>query len=499
MTSRTDLGDWTPEQLEANGRLALARIAAMQRDIRSVPVHPAATPAQVRAALDPMLPRQGQPFAEILDDTWATVVPHLTHWHHPSFHAYFSNSSSGPGIVADAVISALNVNSMLWTSSPAASAVEEIVIRWVCQMIGYPDDADGVLVNGASLGTFYALNAARDAVPGLDARTRGLVGRPEVAALRIYATPHAHSSVDKAVIALGIGLDNIVRVPCDQNFAMIPAALADLIAADRRAGLIPMAVVATDGTTATGAQDPLGAIAEVCRDEGVWLHVDAAYGGLWRLAPGIGEVSPALDVADSLVVNPHKTLFVPMECGLLLSRRRDALAGSFRLVPDYLATRDAAGTVDYMDLSLQLGRPFRALKLWWVIRSFGLDGLRARLAHAAELAELLRRRADTDPDWHRVGGSVLPLVCLRYLPTAWAERGAADRRPDVDALNLRILSRVNASGAAYLSKTTMDDGVVLRVSIGNIQTRRDDVLRLWDLLRCAARAEMAALAEVAAP
>ncbi|GAA0923766.1 hypothetical protein GCM10009558_035810 [Virgisporangium aurantiacum] len=238
-----DLGDWTPEQYEANGRLAFARIAALRREIRTVPVAPAATPAQVRGALDPVLPRQGRPFAEILDDTWATVVPHLTHWHHPSFHAYFSNSSSGPGVVADAVVSALNVNSMLWTSSPAASAVEEIVIRWVCRMIGYPDDSDGVIVNGASLGTFYALNAARDAVPGLDARTKGVAGRPDVTALRVYATSHAHSSVDKAVIALGIGLDNLVRVPCDKNFAMLPSALADLIAADRRAGLTPVAVV----------------------------------------------------------------------------------------------------------------------------------------------------------------------------------------------------------------------------------------------------------------
>lgn len=479
-TTTGDLGDWTPEQYEENGRLAFARIAALRREIRTVPVAPAATPAQVRGALDPALPRQGRPFAEILDDTWATVIPHLTHWHHPSFHAYFSNSSSGPGVVADAVVSALNVNSMLWTSSPAASAVEEIVIRWVCRMIGYPDDADGVIVNGASLGTFYALTAARDAVPGLDARTKGVAGRPEVAALRVYATAHAHSSVDKAVIALGIGLDNLVRVPCDKNFAMIPAALADLIAADRRAGLTPVAVVATDGTTATGSQDPLGAIAAVCRDEGVWLHVDAAYGGLWRLVPGIDEVSPALDVADSLVVNPHKTLFVPMECGLLLSRRRGALGGAFRLVPDYLSTEDGSGTVDYMDRSLQLGRSFRALKLWWVIRSFGLDGLRARLAHLDELAELLRRRVDAEPGWQRVGDSPLPLVCLRYVPLG---------HRDVDALNVRILDRVNASGATYLSKTTLGDGVVLRVSIGNIQTRRDDVLLVWHLLRRAAEAE----------
>lgn len=482
MVDPDGFGDWSPAEFERNGQLALARIGDFLTGIRTAPVSSSASPQEVRSRLDRAIPLEGEPFDAILDDTWKSVVPHLTLWHHPSFHAYFSNSSSGPGVLADAVISALNVNSMLWTSAPAAAAVEEVVLGWVCQMIGYPQDSDGVLVNGASLGTFYALTAARDSIPGLDARNRGLLGRDGVRPLRIYATDQAHSSVDKAAIALGIGLDNVVRVPTDADLAMDPGALARTVADDRQAGFTPLAVVATDGTTATGALDPLRDVAEVCRAEGTWLHVDAAYGGLWRLAPGLGDGLAPLGVADSLVVNPHKTLFVPMECGVLLSRRRGALAGAFRLVPDYLATGAGADTVDFMDRSLQLGRSFRALKLWWVVRSFGRDGLARMLGRLDDLAHLLRGLVDADPDWRRVGNSPLPLVCLRYAPGG---RSGAE----LDDLNDRILSRVNASGRAYLSKTRLADGVVLRISIGNIQTRRADVERLWELLLDAARQE----------
>jgi aromatic-L-amino-acid decarboxylase len=482
MVSATGPGDWTPAEIEKNGQLVLARIRDFLAGIRAVPVSSPASPRQVRAGLVDELPRQGEPFESILDDTWRSVLPHLTLWHHPSFHAYFSNSSSGPGILADTVISALNVNAMLWASSPAASAVEEIVLRWICELIDYPVDSDGVLVNGASLGTLYALAAARDSVAGLDVRARGLAGRAEVTPLRIYATTQAHSSVDKAAITLGIGLDNIVRVPVDADLAMDPAALARCVADDRRAGYRPLAVVATDGTTATGARDPLSRIAEVCRAEDLWLHVDAAYGGLWRLVPEIRSAAPPLAVADSLVVNPHKTLFVPMECGVLLCRRRGALAKAFQLVPDYLQTTVDGETVDFMDRSLQLGRPFRALKLWWVIRSFGRDGLAARLSHLCELADLLRGLVDADPAWHRLNDSPLPLVCLRHVPVhAQDVAGAA-----VDDLNVRIMDRVNASGLSCLSKTRIDDRVLLRVSLGNIQTQREDVLRLWEVLTASA-------------
>jgi aromatic-L-amino-acid/L-tryptophan decarboxylase len=479
------LGDWTPEEVEKNGHLVLARIREHLSGIHDVPVSRSRSPEEVRAALDGTLPREGVPFETILDDTWRSVVPNLTQWHHPSFHAYFSNSSSGPGILADTVASALNVNSMLWATSPAAAAVEEVVLRWVCRMIGYDEAADGVIVNGASLGTLYALTAARDAIPGLDVRTGGLLGR-DLAPLRIYTTAQAHSSVDKAAITLGVGTGNVVRVPTGDDLVMDVAALAEAIALDRRAGFTPLAVVATDGTTATAAHDPLREIGAVCRDEDVWLHVDAAYGGLWRLVPRIAAAVPPLGVADSLVVNPHKTLFVPMECGVLLCRRRGALADAFRLVPDYLVTDGGPGVVDFMDRSLQLGRSFRALKLWWVIRSFGVDGVTARLSNLVELADVVRYEVDAAPDWQRVGDSPLPLVCVRYTPPGHDAE-------ELDDLNVRIMNRVNESGLAYLSKTRLDQGVVLRISLGNIQTRHEDVLRLWELLTKAARHELVAL------
>ncbi|KAA1018279.1 PLP-dependent decarboxylase [Pseudonocardia sp. EV170527-09] len=485
MSEQRTFHDWTPDEYERNGRLALAEIRTLIAGVRSRPVSSDASADEVRDVLSREIPVDGEPFELVLQDTMESVVPQLTHWHHPSFHGYFSNSSSGPGVVADLVTSALNVNSMLWSSSPAASAVEEIVLEWIAAMVGYPLDAEGVLVNGASLGTLYALAAAREALDDLSIRTQGMAGRTDLPALRIYTTAQTHSSIEKAAVTLGIGLDNVVRVAHDESLAMMPEALDEALRTDQRAGRRPLAVVATDGTTPTAISDPVPAVADVCRQHGVWLHVDAAYGGLWRLVPRLQDSLPSLAAADSLVVNPHKTLFVPMECGVLLCRRRDALARAFRVVPDYLATDAGDGSVDYMDRSLQLGRSFRALKLWWVIRCFGRTGLVAGLSQLDQIATRLRAAVDAHPDWTRTSSSPLPLVCLRYTPEAGIGLESPTReahRAVLDELNLRILRDANRSGSTYLSKTTLDDGVSLRVSIGNIQTEDSDIDKLWGLL-----------------
>ncbi|WP_079031765.1 pyridoxal phosphate-dependent decarboxylase family protein [Streptomyces specialis] len=476
------LGDWPPHVLEENGALLLARLRRHFERLRETPVRVPSTPVRVRTLLDGEPPAEPEDFETVLADTFRHVVPHLVQWNHPGFHAYLPNSSSGPGILAETLAAALNPNAMLWHTSPAASALEETVLRWLAGLAGYPPDAEAVLLSGASSATFTALAAARDALPGLDIRERGLAGRADLPVLRVYTSDQAHSSVDKAAIALGAGLANVVRLPTDSSYRLRPGVLDAALRADRAGGMLPLAVVATLGTTAVGALDPVPRLAEVCARHGVWLHVDAAYGGLWRATDTPRDVLPAIDAADSVVVNPHKTLFTPMHASALYCRRRGALAGAFRLVPEILRTDDAGGPTDFMDRSLELGRGFRALKIWWLIRCFGTRGIAARMERLLGLAEELRRRVLAAPGWELTADAVLPVVCLRHLPPGVG-------RQETDAFNARLLDRVNAIGDVFLSHAVLRDGYTLRVAFGNLHSRAEDVDQVWWRLRGAAAGE----------
>ena len=465
-------GDWAPADFERHGRDLLEMIRDHFESIRQVPVTVPCGSAELLASLGTELPETGEDFGRILAETRELVIPYLVQWNHPSFHGYFANSASFPGILAETLTAALNVNAMLWKSAPAASALERVVLSWIARMTGYPEDADGVLVNGASLATLYALAAARDAALGEDARVLGIAGR-DVPALRIYTSDQAHSSVDKAAITLGLGQANVVRLASDEHYRLQPRALDEAIRRDLAAGARPVAVIATVGTTSVGAADPIADIARVCEQHRVWLHADAAYGGFWRLAPSLADAAENLAGADSMVVNPHKCLFVPMEATALYCRRRGALARTFRLVPEYLSSPQDADTIDYMDMSPQLGR------------SFGRLGLASRLEHAVTLASWLRHEAAQHPDWRCPVSSIYPLVCLRYEPERFPARDPlteTDRRKALDALNAEIIRTVNASGAAFLSHAVVGDEYVIRVSIGNIHTMHADVERLWRLL-----------------
>ncbi|MGW2051690.1 pyridoxal phosphate-dependent decarboxylase family protein [Streptomyces sp. NPDC001858] len=495
-----DVGDWEPALFEEYGREVISLIREHFETIRDIPVAVPRHPKEQAAALQADLPETGEPFSRILHDTREKVIPGLVQWNHPSFHGYFPTSASLPGVLAETLTAALNVNSMLWQTSPSASALEQVVLRWIARMADYPEDADGVLVTGASLANLYALTAARDHALDFDVRERGTAG-PDVPTLRIYTSDQAHSSVEKAAITLGTGLANVVRVPSDEQYRMRPDQLDEAIRRDLAAGFRPLAVVATVGTTAVGAADPLGPIADVCARHDVWLHVDAAYGGLYRIAPSLAGTLENPAVGDSLVVNPQKTLFVPLDATALYCRRRGALANTFRLVPEYLRSSHEGDTRDFMDLSPQLGRGFRALKLWWVFRSFGRAGLAARLDQSLEIADWLRKAAARQRDWNSPVSSSYPLVCLRYEPE---EICADDRlseirkREIIDALNARILRVANASGSMFLSHAVIRDGYVMRLSVGNIRTVRADVERVWDELNQIAEKELAELISHAA-
>lgn len=490
-----EAGDWDPDAFEEYGREVISLIREHFETIRDIPVAVPQHPRELRTALRAELPEAGEDFSRILADTREKVIPGLVQWNHPSFHGYFPTSASLPGVLAETLTAALNVNSMLWQTSPAASALEEVVLRWIARMAGYPEDADGLLVSGASLANLYALTAARDHALDFDVRERGTAG-PGVPTLRIYTSDQAHSSIEKAAITLGTGLANVVRVPSDERYRMRPDLLDEAIRRDLAAGLRPLAVVATVGTTSVGAADPLGPIAEVCARHDVWLHVDAAYGGLYRIAPSLAGTLEAPAVGDSLVVNPQKTLFVPLDATALYCRRRGALANTFRLVPEYLRSTHEGDTRDFMDLSPQLGRGFRALKLWWVIRSFGRTGLASRLDRSVAIADWLRASVSRHPDWRCPVSSSYPLVCLRYEPEVIRDDdrlSEVGRREVTDALNARILKSVNASGTTFLSHAVIRDGYVMRLSIGNIRTVRGDVERAWDEINRIAEKELAEL------
>jgi aromatic-L-amino-acid decarboxylase len=472
-----DLGDIPPAEFRA----AMHRVADIVADylehVGEYPVLPKVRPGDVRALLPAVPPRDAEPVERLLADYRRVIEPNVTHWNHPGFMAYFGITGSGPGILGEALAAGLNVNAMVWRTSPAATELEEVVTDWLRQMLALPAMFRGHINDTASVSTFVALAAARDRAPGLAIRERGLAGRGDVPPLVVYASEQAHSSVDKAVIALGLGLANLRKVPVDDAFGMDPVALEAMIAEDRLQGRMPIAVVATAGTTSTTSVDPLGAVAAICRREAVWLHVDAAYGGAAAICPEFRPLFDGMELADSVVVNPHKWLFTPVDCSVLLLREPAAVRAAFSLVPDYLRT-DEEGVTNLMDYGIQLGRRFRALKLWMVIRAFGVSGLRDRIRRHCALAQELAAWVRAEPGFEVMAPVPFSVVCLRLA------RGATGE--EQDRANARLLAEVNAAGPVHLSSTRLHGRLVLRVAIGNVRTARQHVETTWALLRHAA-------------
>ena len=432
-----------------------------------------ARPGEIRDALPSAAPERGESFDAIFADFERVIVPGLTHWNHPGFFAYFAITASAPGILAEFLSAALNQQAMLWRTSPAATELEEVTLSWLRTLIGLPSGFEGVIYDTASISTLHALTAAREAaVPGV--RARGLAGGPSQASVRVYCGEHAHSSVDKAVILLGLGHESLVRIAADAEFRMRPDRLAAAIAADRAAGRIPMAVIATVGSTSSTSIDPVQEIAAICGRERIWLHVDAAYAGVAAMVPGYEWILRGADAADSLVVNPHKWLFTPFDLSVLYCRRMDVLRQAFALTPEYLKTTEGdAGVRNLMDTGIQLGRRFRALKLWMILRHFGAEGLRAALTEHMRLARTFAEWVDASERFECAAPVPFSVVCFRL-------RGGSDEE------HARLLDAVNASGEVFLSHTRLDGRYVLRLAIGNLATREAHVRRAWDLLNSAA-------------
>jgi aromatic-L-amino-acid decarboxylase len=473
-----DLGDMSPEAFRDASRSLGDWIGRYLEGSDAYPVLAQVQLGAIRAALPAAAPELGESMPAILADFERVLVPGLTHWNHPSFFAYFATSGSGPGVLAEFLTAALNQQAMLWRTSPAATELEEVVVGWLRQLIHLPPGFEGVIYDGGSTANLHALAAARAAVAP-EVRRHGLRSVPP---LRVYCSEHAHSSVDKAAIMLGVGHDAVRKIPVDAEYRMRPEALAAALEEDAAAGLRPMAVVAAVGTTSTSSIDPVAAIADICRAHAVWLHVDAAYAGPAAMVPGYEWILDGVARADSVLVNPHKWLFTPLDLSVFYCRRMDVLRSGLALTPDYLETSDAAGVKNLMDTGIALGRRFRALKLWTVLRFFGAAGLRSRLAEHIRLAQLFAGWVDADPDFERLAPVPLSLVCFRAAPRALAARPEA-----LDALNAALLERVNASGTLYLSHTRLDGRFTLRLAIGHIRTQEVHVVRAWQCLRAALR------------
>jgi aromatic-L-amino-acid decarboxylase len=486
MTSNNGhLGDIPADEFRKQAQRVMQWIGDYLERPERFPVLANVRPGDVAATIPEEPPAQAESLDAVLDDFERLIVPGVTHWNHPGFFAYFSITASAPGILAEMLMSTLNVNAMLWKTSPSATELELRTLDWLRQLLGLGDGWFGLINDTASISTMLALAAAREAKPELEIRERGMAGRTDLPRLRVYTSSHAHSSVDKAVITLGLGHENVVHVDTDADFRMDVTALRAAVDADKALGWLPLATVATVGTTSTTSIDPVPAIAELCQREGMWLHVDGSYGGVAAVMPEMRHVLAGVELADSLVVNPHKWLFTPIDLSAMFTRRPDVLKRAFSLVPEYLVTREQSDVVNLMDYGVQLGRRFRALKLWMVIRAFGADGLAARLRQQIEMARELASWIDAEPDWERVAPVPFSLVCFRYAP-------AGVTGSDQDALNAAILERVNASGSAYLSHTKLHDRYVLRLAIGNLRTEPRHVENAWRLLREAARVVVAA-------
>jgi aromatic-L-amino-acid decarboxylase len=475
----TATGDMDPQVFRRYGHEVVDWIANYLEEVRKYPVLSRNAPGDVRRALPTHPPEQPETMEAILADIDRIVMPGITHWNAPGFLAYFSITGSGPGILGEMLASALNVNAMLWRTSPAATELEQVTLDWLRQMLGLPHPLFGVINDTASTGVLYALAAAREAIPHLSIRQRGMAGRHELPRLRFYASQDAHSSIDKAGIVLGIGQEGLRKIGTDSEFRMDAAELERAIQEDIAAGWLPFAVVATVGTTSTSSIDPVPQIADICERHGLWLHVDASYAGSAAVDPSMRWILAGCDRADSLIVNPHKWLFTPIDCSVLYTPKPDILKAAFSLVPEYLRNTESSGdeVPNLMDYGNALGRRFRSLKLWMVIRYFGQEGIAARIREHIRIAQQLAQWIDASPNFERMAPTPFSLVCFRAHPEG------IDDEAELEVLNERLLNEINAGGRFFLSHTKLHGAFTLRVAIGNLRTTEQDIRDLWEELQ----------------
>ncbi len=456
-----------PEEFRAAAYQHADWIAEYFERIRDFPVTTDNQPGQLIQELPKTAPETGEPMEKIFADFQSSVFPALTLWNHPRFFAYFSVSSTPPSVLADFLAAAVNVNAMLWKSSPAATELEQVTLDWLRQWLELDESWFGIIYDTASIGVMQAIGAAREWIDP-EYRIKGM--RP---GLTLYISEHTHSSAEKAAITLGFGQENVRKIGVDSHFRMRVDLLREAIETDLSSGKRPCCIVASIASTSTTAIEPVPAIADIAEQYGIWLHVDGAYGGSAAVLPEMRHIFEGVSRAHSVVLNPHKWLYVSIDCSVLYTRFPDVFRRASSLNAEYLRTAEDDRVVNYMDYGVQLGRRFRALKLWYVFRYYGRQGVIVMLREALRLAQVLKEFVEQDEDFELSAPVPLSLVCFR--------------RRGEDVLNQRLLAEINASGKAFLSHTVLHGKFVLRFAIGNFQTTEQDVRETWDLIRETAR------------
>ena len=476
-------GDMPVETFRAAGHQVIDWIADYLEKGPQAPVLAQVEPGEITGQLPKDPPSESESFDEIFRDFNEILYPGFTHWNSPRYMAYFPSSASGPAILGELLAAATSQNVMAWRTSPCGTELELRVLEWLRDLLGLPDEFHGHIVDTASIATMLALAAAREAHPELQIRTRGAAGRSDLPPLTVYASEEAHSSVDKSVMTLGYGLEQMRKIPTDSEFRMLSNELHEVILTDLEAGCHPLAVVATVGTTSSTGIDPVAEIADICEEFNLWLHVDAAYGGVAAIVPEKRYIMDGCDRADSLVVNPHKWLFTPVDCSAFFVRRPEVLKATFSLVPEYLSSeRDSEEAVtNLMDYGIQLGRRFRSLKLWMVLRYFGAEGLAERLRYHMRLAEDLAETIRNQPGVELMAPVNFATVCFRFRPQGM-EGSDEEIETRLEELNSTIMARANATGDVFLSHTKLKGRYTLRLAIGHLRTTENDVREVWNLL-----------------
>jgi len=457
------------EEFRRNGRAAIDWIADYYERIESFPVLSQVQPGEIRASLPAEAPMQGEPFESLLRDVEKLILPGITHWQSPNFFAFFPCNASAPAILGDLLSSGLGIQWMLWATSPAATELETHVLDWLVRMLGLPErflssaTGGGVIQDSASSATLCAILAARERATGYASNKQGCRGD-----LIAYASPQGHSSIEKAVRIAGLGDQNLRHIDVDANLALRPKALAAQITLDRQAGKVPCIVCATVGTTSSNALDPLPQIGRIAKEHGIWLHVDSAMAGTAALCPEFRYINEGLEFADSYCFNPHKWMFTNFDCDCFYVARRKELIDALSILPDYLRNKatESGAVIDYRDWQVPLGRRFRALKLWFVIRHYGVEGLRYHVRRHVALAQQFASWVQRDERFELAAPAPLNLVCFRHRAG--------------DAFNEALLDALNRSGDLYLTHTKLNGRFTIRFCVGQTYTESRHVERAWE-------------------
>ena len=469
------LSDMPAEDFRKYGYQLIDWITEYLKKPEKYPVLSKIQPGEVRNQIQNNPPQKPEQFSDVLNDVDKIIMPGMTHWNHPNFMAYFNSTASAPGILAELLSSALNVNGMLWKSSPASTELEQAMLGWFRQMLGFPEDFWGIIYDTASVSSMHAIAAAREHID-IQTRERGLAGRSGVPRLKLYCSEHAHNSIDKGTLTLGIGLEGIRKIPVDDEFRMIPEKLSAAIKEDRENGWLPFCVVATIGTTSTTSVDPVDKVAEICKREKVWLHIDAAHAGVTAMLPEMKSHFSGIELADSIVVNPHKWMFVPIDLSVLFTKHPDILKRAFSLSAEYLKTGVDSKVENYMDYGIQLGRRFRSLKLWFIIRYFGVEGIQNILREHLRLGKLFAGWIDAHPEFERMAPTPFSTVCFRVNPGNLNEKS-------LDALNEKLMNKVNETGKLFITHTKLNNKFVIRLVVSGIRTKESHVRDAWELIQ----------------